>query len=95
MNQKINHLEAKVVLLAKFGMTPVISLRDVATEYLGISTNTALKKARDQALPLPAFRVGETNKAEWFVSLDDLAGLLTQRAEQARAEWQELREFVV
>lgn len=93
MNSKISDLEAKVVLLVKFGMSPIIPLRDIADEYLGMSFNTALKKARLQALPLPVFRMGESQKADWVVSLDDLAELITHRADQARAEWQDLRNF--
>ena len=95
MKKKISDLEAKVVLLVKFGMSPVIPLQDIANEYLGMSLNTAFKKARLQALPLPVFRLGESQKADWVVSLDDLAELITLQAEQARAEWQQLRNFAL
>lgn len=82
-----------MMLLITFGMSPVVSVRDIAVEYLGMSPNTALKKAREQALPLPTFRLGDSQKADWVVSIDDLALLVTQRAEQARSEWQYLQSL--
>lgn len=82
-----------MMLLVTFGMSPVIPVKVIAVEYLGIYPNTALKKARDQALPLPTFGLGDSQKVDWVVSIDDLALLITQRAEQARSEWQELQSL--
>ncbi|WP_371923110.1 pyocin activator PrtN family protein [Agarivorans sp. TSD2052] len=50
-------------------MFPVIPERDIAVEYLGMSPNTALKKAREQAQPLPTFRLGDSEKADRVVSI--------------------------
>ncbi|WP_165312415.1 pyocin activator PrtN family protein [Vibrio ziniensis] len=95
MITKFNNLDAKVVLLMKFGMSPVIPLHEIAVEYLGMSFNTALKKARTQSLSLPAFRLDDSQKSEWMVSLEDLANLITQQADKARAEWEELRDIAL
>ncbi|CDT41737.1 MULTISPECIES: pyocin activator PrtN family protein [Vibrio] len=94
MIPNLKNLDARMMLLITFGMSPVVSVRDIAVEYLGMSPNTALKKARDQALPLPTFRLGDSQKADWVVSIDDLAQLITQSADKARVEWQELQSLV-
>lgn len=52
----------------------IIPLADVCSDYL---THLSLKSAKEQAaaqtLPFPAFKAGNSQKAEYFVKIEDLA----------------------
>lgn len=73
------------LLLAEFEVAD-IPLGKVAAKYLALDEAQAKKKAKQNALPFPVFRVG-TQKAEWFVSIKDLAEYLHKEREAARREW--------
>jgi hypothetical protein len=78
----------KFMLSSTFGMMPLISLEKICVEILDISYNTALRKARHFELPFPTVRLGESQKAKWFVNIDDLAKYIDSISEQAKAEWE-------
>ncbi|CAK1942272.1 Pyocin activator protein PrtN [Vibrio crassostreae] len=83
-----NLLSTKSMLAGVFGMKPCIPLAEVTEEFLDISFTTAQRKARLNELPFPAFRLGLSQKAPWYVNLDDLAEYIEIRSSEARKAWQ-------
>jgi len=77
----------KMMLVGLFGMNPFISLEQVCNEFLSLSYNTALRKARLHELPFPALRLDSSQKSPWLVSIDDLAEFVDQTSQAARSEW--------
>ena len=74
-----SRLDTKSMLTVMFGMKPVVALETVTEQFLDISINTAQRKARLNELPFPTFRLGESQKSPWFVSIEDLAGYIDQQ----------------
>ncbi|MCT8467656.1 pyocin activator PrtN family protein [Chromohalobacter canadensis] len=59
--------------IAEFDGRAELPLEGVATRYFGISARTAGMRAGAQALTVPAYRAGDSQKAPWLVSAVDLA----------------------
>lgn len=78
------------MLMAQHGQAD-IPLEVVASQYLGLGKEKACIQARTQSLPFPVFRA-ESQKAPWMVSLVDLAKWLDERREQARQDWQAIKD---
>lgn len=71
--------------------TPVVPLKKVHEKYFGIeNTYTANKRAKDQDLPVPVFRMG-SNKSEWLVRLEDLAFYIDKQAEETKKVWEKMQ----
>ena len=76
----------EMYLFIKF-KNPTIPLENVCEEYFGFSKGTAKQKAKSQTLPIPAFRLGNSQKSPWLVSLTDLAGFIDLNHNLAKAQW--------
>lgn len=63
-----------------------IPLKDICVEYFGMEYATAMRRARYQELPIPAYRLGDSQKGPLFVNSHDLARLSDRRYEQARKD---------
>lgn len=74
-------------LLAEFNGRAELPLDEVAPRYFGISARTAGMRAGAQALPVPAYRAGDSQKSPWLVSAVDLAEYLDARRAEAREMW--------
>lgn len=77
-------------LLAEFNGRSELPLDEVAPRYFGISPRTASIRAGAQALPVPAYRAGDSQKSPWLVSAVDLAKYLDQRRAAARKMWMQV-----
>ncbi|MCJ8322746.1 MAG: pyocin activator PrtN family protein [Rhizobiales bacterium] len=73
------------MLLAQFEK-PVIPLIEVCKEYFNMSTHTACNRAKCGTLPVPAFRLGKSQKHPWLIHLNDLADLIDTQAAEAKRE---------
>ncbi|EAM7070443.1 pyocin activator PrtN family protein [Salmonella enterica] len=72
-------------LMAEFEtVTP--ALADISEKYLGMKPRTAEDKAVLGKLPLPTFRVGDTQKAPRLVHLEDLANHIDKMREESRKQ---------
>lgn len=78
--------KTELLLLMKHE-SPAIPLEAVCEDYFGCSKATAKQRARAGTLPIPAFRLGESQKLPWMIHLKDLAGFIDTRYESARNEW--------
>lgn len=79
-------------LLAEFDGRSEIPLEEVAPRYFGISARTAGARALAQALPIPAYRAGDSQKSPWLVSAVDLAAYLDEKRAEARKLWKRVNE---
>lgn len=77
-------------LLAEFNGRAELPLEEVAPRFFGISPRTAGARASAQALPVPAYRAGDSQKCPWLVSAADLASYLDTRRAEAREMWQKV-----
>ncbi|SEM32299.1 pyocin activator PrtN family protein [Halomonas caseinilytica] len=75
-------------LLAEFDGRSELPLDEVAPRYFGISARTASTRAGAQALPVPTYRAGDSQKSPWLVSAVDLAEYLDEKRAEAHKMWQ-------
>lgn len=74
-------------LLMARHQTPSIPLASVCQEHFGLSLHEANRAAQLNKLPVPTYRVGESQRAPRHVHIDDLAALIDKRREAARRSW--------
>ncbi|WP_407321799.1 pyocin activator PrtN family protein [Dickeya ananatis] len=74
------------LLMAEFN-TSTIPLADIAEKYFGMKPSTADKKAGAGDLPIPTFRLGDTQKSPRMVHVKDLADFIDGRRIQAQKEF--------
>lgn len=79
-------------LLAEFDGRTELPLEEVAPRFFGITARTAGFRAGAQALPVPAYRAGDSQKSPWLISAIDLAAYIDQKRAEAREQWQRVNE---
>ncbi|GHE20148.1 pyocin activator PrtN family protein [Halomonas urumqiensis] len=79
-------------LLAEFDGRAEIPLEEVAPRYFGLNARTASIRAGAQALPVPVYRAGDSQKSPWLVSAVDLAQYIDEKRAEARDLWQRVNE---
>jgi len=79
------------ILLKKFNYDKLIKLEDVCEDFFGLNYDTAKKRANDHALPLPAFRIGKSQKLPFVIDIDDLAQHIEKTTVKAHIEWQKFQ----
>ncbi|OOF13120.1 MULTISPECIES: pyocin activator PrtN family protein [unclassified Salinivibrio] len=84
-------LSTKSLLAAKHNHEPFIPLEDVARFYLGLTPSTAKRQARNNELPFPVTRFGESQKLPWLVSFDDLAAFVERLAAKSKRDWHRMQ----
>ncbi len=60
------------LLLARYERSPV-PLGEVCEEFFGIKEKQAAMLAAGQLLPIPTFKLRDSERAKWMVDLRDLA----------------------
>ncbi len=70
---------------------PNVALSVIAKQYFGISPEEANKRAAKNALPVPTFRLVDSQKAPLMVSCEELGNYIDQRAEEARKQWEHVQ----
>lgn len=73
------------LLMAEYE-SPTIPLAKVAERYLGMSMRLAEQRAIAGKLPIPTFRVGDSQKAPRMVHVQDLAEHIDKRRALAKEE---------
>ncbi|WP_028115898.1 pyocin activator PrtN family protein [Ferrimonas senticii] len=79
-------MNTRYALHATFGK-PIIELSAICQSYFGINLRTAYLKANAQSLPIPAFRMDNSQRSPFFVNVDDLADYIDRRMAEAKAEF--------
>lgn len=75
------------LLMSEFGANVFVPLEDIAGKMLGISINTAKRKAGSNSLPFPAIRLSESQKSPYFVDIRKLAEYVDKTCKSADEEW--------
>jgi len=78
--------KTEILLLMQFE-SPTIPLEEICELYLSLSKATAKQRAKAGTLPVPAFRLGESQKAPWLIHAQDLASFIDQKRAEAKREW--------
>lgn len=73
------------MLLAEFEK-PIVPLLDVCENYFCMGSHTATNRAKRGTLPIPAFRLGKSQKNPWFIHLNDLAKLIDEQAAESKKD---------
>jgi hypothetical protein len=71
----------------------MIPLEDLAFKVLGMSVNTAKRKAKSNELPFAAVKLNDSQKAPYLVSIQDLAQYIEDKCNCARIEWKKAHSF--
>lgn len=79
-------MNTAMLLAARFE-SPVVLLESVAEEFFGLCPAKARRRAFDCTLPVPAFRLGESQKAPWQIHVDDLAKHIDEQRKAAHRMW--------
>lgn len=66
---------------------PLIPLRDVCEVYFGLGYEMAARQAATGDLPVPAFRVRDSQKAPLVMRASELAAYIDKTADSAHAVW--------
>ena len=72
-------MQTVFMLLAQYEK-PVVPLKDICSEYFGLSYQTARQRANAGMLPIPKFRTSQ--KSDYLVHLTDLASYIDQQREK-------------
>lgn len=78
-----------LLLLAKYERSPV-PLGEVCEEFFGIKEKQAAMLAAAQSLPVPTFKLRESERAKWMVDLRDLAEHIDNKRRQALNDYTEV-----
>ncbi|WP_245732142.1 pyocin activator PrtN family protein [Thalassotalea agarivorans] len=81
------------LLMAEFGVRQLIPLEELAQPVLGLSKNSAKRKAKKYELPFPVVKLNGSQKAPYLVSINDLAEYIESRCSTARIEWNEVHDL--
>ncbi|EIA1496860.1 MULTISPECIES: pyocin activator PrtN family protein [Vibrio] len=87
MNVPFSNPTTATLLAAKFQNQPLISLVDVAGEYLGLTPSTAKRKARVNDLPFPVLRLSDSQKAPWLVKFEHFVEYVERTAANSHSDW--------
>lgn len=75
-----------MLLMAQYEK-PIIPLKEISREYFNLAPATACQRAVAAVLPIPAIRLGESQKAPWVVHVADLAKYIDEQRQKATEEW--------
>lgn len=87
----LNNLDIKFLVAAQFGLRPTIELEELCESILKMGYKRASALAKNRELPFPAFRLGETQKSPWVVSIDDLTVYIETKIASEREAWEKMQ----
>ena len=80
-------MNTALLLAARFE-SPTVRLDAICEEFFGLTPVKANEYASLEQLPVPTFRLRESNKSPRLVHLDDLARWIDSQRGKANAEWE-------
>jgi hypothetical protein len=78
-------MNTELQLVALYGVA--IPLSEVCETHLGLSYTEASRKAATEDLPVPTFRMRDSNKSPLLISAKHLAAYLDQKTAIAEEVW--------
>ena len=92
-NQSNGTSSTMYLLMAEFGSRMMIPLEELAQSVLGMSVNTAKRRAKSCELPFPVVKLNDSQKAPYLVNIQDLATYVENRCTAASVEWGNAHSF--
>ncbi|ELI1916360.1 pyocin activator PrtN family protein [Vibrio cholerae] len=77
------------IVMAQFGYRALIPLEELSGAYLGLSVNTAKRKAKSNLLPFPTLKLDDSQKSPYYVHINDLVKFIDEKAKRSRDLWNE------
>ena len=83
-------MNTKFALLAKFE-SPIVPLKDICKDFFGISPKTAETKAAAADLPVPTFKLRESQRSPTLIKVEDLAKYIDSCHLEGTKIWNSVR----
>ncbi|QZA80267.1 pyocin activator PrtN family protein [Deefgea piscis] len=80
-------MKTAFLLMAQYERATV-PLSEIAEQYLGMTVPVAQREALMNNLPIPTFRLRESNKSPLLVHIDDLAEHIDKVRATAKRAWE-------
>lgn len=74
------------LLLAEHGES-IIPLEKICLKYFGLNIKTARERAKAGTLPVPAFKMSDSQGAPWLISVEALATALEAQEAEQKQKW--------
>lgn len=84
-------MNTQFALMARFE-SPTVHLKEICEEFFGIKPKTAEQKAKAQSLPVPAFKLIDSERAPTLVNVSDLAKHIDTQRELAAKDWELIQQ---
>ncbi|MCG9963999.1 pyocin activator PrtN family protein [Shewanella cutis] len=78
-------------LLARY-QSPVVSLKEICQEFLGLTPKTAEQKASAKELPFPTFKLRDSERSPTLVKVADLGEYMDNQYAQSRKDWDTIQQ---
>ena len=76
-------------LMARFD-SPTVHLKDICKEFFGITPHTAEVQAKAGKLPIPVFKLRQSEKSPTMVHVDELGNWIDSQRAKARENWDKI-----
>ena len=83
-------MNTSFALLARFG-SPTVELKDVCTEFFGITPKTAEQKVKACGFPVPTFKLRDSKRSPTLMKVEDLAAYIDKKHAEGKEQWQSLQ----
>lgn len=80
-------MDTTIQMLMKQYPLPTVQLKMIAEEYLGLTPGEAQREANMNRLPIPTFRLRNSQKAPLMIHIQDLATHIDASLAAARTQW--------
>ena len=84
-------MNTQFALLARFE-SPTVKLTDICEEFFGYKPKTAEQKAKGQDLPVPTFKLRDSERSPSLIKVSDLAIYIDEQYALANNDWQLIQQ---
>jgi len=84
-------MNTQFALLARFE-SPTVQLKVICEEFFGYTPKTAEQKAKGQDLPVPTFKLRDSERSPSLINVSDLAVYIDKQHALATSDWQIIQQ---
>lgn len=84
-------MNTSFALLARFE-SPTVELKIICEEFFGYTSKTAEQKAKAQDLPVPTFKLRNSERSPSLVKVTDLAAHVDKCYQESRSDWDVIQQ---
>lgn len=85
-------MQTILLLMVQFDGKTQIPLESICEEFLGMKPKTAAFKAAAKTLPIPAYKMRDSERAGWFIDIRDLAAHIDQQRLDAKKHYEQIEK---